>query len=101
MATVHLSVLRCSHRGLNCYSNPVLHAGGTVVIMRTFDPGHALRVIGTEHITRFFGVPAPYQFMLQHPSSPPPALSRLQGAGVGGAPARCRFLKAGQRAASS
>ncbi len=31
--TVHLSVLPLFHTGgLNCYSNPVLHAGGTVVI---------------------------------------------------------------------
>ena len=45
--TVHLSVLPLFHTGgLNCYSNPVLHAGGTVVIMRTFDPGRALRIIG-------------------------------------------------------
>jgi fatty-acyl-CoA synthase len=60
MATVHLSVLPLFHTGgLNCYSNPVLHAGGTVVIMRTFDPGQALRVIGdpAQRITHFFAVP--------------------------------------------
>src|SRR6478752_569753 len=31
--------------GLNCYTNPVLHAGGTVLIMRAFDPGLALQLI--------------------------------------------------------
>jgi fatty-acyl-CoA synthase len=96
MKTVHLSVLPLFHTGgLNCYSNPVLHAGGTVVIMRTFDPGHALRVIGdpAERITHFFGVPAPYQFMLQHPEFATTDLSRLQSAGVGGAPCALPILQ--------
>ena len=94
--TVHLSVLALFHTGgLNCYSNPVLHAGGTVVIMRSFDPGHALRVIGdpAEQITHFFGVPAPYQFMLQHAEFPTTDLSRLRSAGVGGAPCALPILQ--------
>ena len=96
MKTVHLSVLPLFHTGgLNCYSNPVLHAGGTVVIMRSFDPGAALRVIGdaAEGITHFFAVPAPYQFMLQHPEFATTDLSRLQSAGVGGAPCALPILQ--------
>ena len=95
--TVHLSVLPLFHTGgLNCYSNPVLHAGGTVVIMRSFDPGQALRVIGdpAQGITHFFGVPAPYQFMAQHPDFPSTDLSRLRSAGVGGAPCALAILQA-------
>jgi len=48
----------------------VLHAGGTVLIMRTFDPGQALQLISdpTQGINQFFGVPAIYQFMAQHPA---------------------------------
>ena len=43
-STVLLTVLPLFHTGgLNCYTNPVLHAGGTVLIMRAFDPGEALR----------------------------------------------------------
>ena len=39
-STVLLTVLPLFHTGgLNCYTNPVLHAGGTVLIMRAFDPG--------------------------------------------------------------
>ena len=94
--TVHLSVLPLFHTGgLNCYSNPVLHAGGTVVIMRNFDSGAALRVIGdaAEGITHFFAVPAPYQFMLQHPDFASTDLSRLQSAGVGGAPCALPILQ--------
>ena len=45
-SSVLLTVLPLFHTGgLNCYTNPVLHAGGTVMIMRAFDPGTALRLI--------------------------------------------------------
>ena len=95
--TVQLVVLPLFHTGgLNCYANPVLHAGGTVVIMRSFDPGQALRVIGdpAQRISHFFGVPAPYQFMAQHPDFATTDLSRLRGAGVGGAPCALPILQA-------
>jgi len=94
--TVHLNVLPLFHTGgLNCYSNPVLHAGGTVVILKAFDPGEALRVIGDpeQGITHFFGVPAPYQFMLQHPDFDTTDLSRLRMAGVGGAPCALTIME--------
>ena len=81
--------------GLNCYTNPVLHAGGTALIMRAFDPGESLRIIGdtTIGLTHFFGVPSIYQFMCQHPSFAETDLSRLQIAGVGGAPMPVPLLK--------
>ncbi|MBN4047587.1 long-chain fatty acid--CoA ligase [Acidimicrobiaceae bacterium AH-315-P05] len=96
-ATVHLNVLPLFHTGgLNCYSNPVLHAGGTVVILKTFDPGETLAVLGDEAhgITHLFGVPAPYQFMMQHPDFATTDLSRLQIAGVGGAPCALTIMEA-------
>jgi len=95
--TVHLSVLPLFHTGgLNCYSNPVLHAGGTVVIMKTFDAGEALRVIGDprQGVTHFFAVPAPYQFMMQHPEFENTDFTRLRAAGVGGAPCAHAILQA-------
>lgn len=94
--TVHLSVLPLFHTGgLNCYSNPVLHAGGTVVILRSFDPGRALELIGdsSQGITHFFAVPAPYQFMMQHPDFATTDLSRLRAAGVGGAPCALTIMQ--------
>jgi len=94
--TVHLNVLPLFHTGgLNCYSNPVLHAGGTVVILKAFDPGEALRIIGdpAQGITHFFAVPAPYQFMMQHPDFDHTDLSRLQVAGVGGAPCALAIME--------
>jgi len=95
--TVHLNVLPLFHTGgLNCYSNPVLHAGGTVVILKTFDPGEALRILGdpAQGITHFFAVPAPYQFMMQHPDFDATDLSRLRVAGVGGAPCALTIMEA-------
>jgi fatty-acyl-CoA synthase len=94
--TVHLNVLPLFHTGgLNCYSNPVLHAGGTVVLMKQFDPGETLRVIGdpAQGITHFFAVPAPYQFMMQHPDFADTDLSRLCIAGVGGAPCALTIME--------
>ena len=94
--TVHLNVLPLFHTGgLNCYSNPVLHAGGTVVIMQAFDPGETLAALGdpAQGITHFFAVPAPYQFMMQHPDFDSTDLSRLRVAGVGGAPCALSIME--------
>lgn len=94
--TVHLNILPLFHTGgLNCYSNPVLHAGGTVVILKTFDPGETLRVLGdsAQGVTHFFAVPAPYQFMMQHPDFAETDLSRLRIAGVGGAPCALTIME--------
>ncbi|TXL81629.1 long-chain fatty acid--CoA ligase [Vineibacter terrae] len=96
-ATVQLVVLPLFHTGgLNCYANPVLHAGGAILIMRAFEPGAALDHICDEAlgITHFFAVPAPYQFMMQHPKFQDADFSRLQMAGVGGAPCALAILEA-------
>ena len=95
--SVHLSVLPLFHTGgLNCYSNPVLHAGGTVVIMKAFDPAEALGLIGDpkQGITHFFAVPAPCQFMMQHADFETIDFSRLRYAGVGGAPCALTIMEA-------
>ncbi len=102
--TVYLCVLPLFHTGgLNCYTNPVLHAGGTVIVMRAFDPATCLRLISEPMlgVTHFFGVPSNYQFMGQHPEFADADLSRLAVAGVGGAPMPVALLgdlaKAGLR----
>jgi fatty-acyl-CoA synthase len=95
-SSVLLTVLPLFHTGgLNCYTNPVLHAGGTVVIMRAFEPGQALELISdpAQGINVFFGVPAIYQFMSQHPAFETADLSRLVIGGVGGAPMPVPLLK--------
>src|SRR5204863_10120188 len=87
--SVLLTVLPLFHTGgLNCYTNPVMHAGGAVLIMRAFDPGAALQLISDASvgINQFFGVPAIYQFMAQHASFATADFSRIAIGGVGGAP---------------
>jgi len=95
--TVQLVVLPLFHTGgLNCYANPILHAGGRILLMRDFEPGRALEVIGNPDlgVTHFFAVPAPYQFMMQHPNFDSTDLTRLEIAGVGGAPCAEAILSA-------
>jgi fatty-acyl-CoA synthase len=96
-SSVLLTVLPLFHTGgLNCYTNPVLHAGGTVLIMRAFDPALALKLISdpAQGINVFFGVPAIYQFMAQHPAFATSDFSRLIIGGVGGAPMPVPLLNA-------
>ena len=95
-SSVLLTVLPLFHTGgLNCYTNPVLHSGGTVLIMRAFDPGLALQLISdpAQRINVFFGVPSIYQFMAQHPAFATSDFSRLVIGGVGGAPMPVPLLK--------
>ena len=95
-SSVLLTVLPLFHTGgLNCYTNPVLHSGGTVLIMRAFDPGLALQLISdpSNRINVFFGVPSIYQFMAQHPAFAGADFSRLVIGGVGGAPMPVPLLK--------
>jgi fatty-acyl-CoA synthase len=88
-SAVFLGLLPLFHTGgLNVFSYPVFQVGGTVIIMRNFDAGEALRLIGDPSVgvTHLFGVPANYQFMMQHPRFTETDMRRLVFAGVGGAP---------------
>ncbi|CCD92465.1 putative O-succinylbenzoate--CoA ligase [Bradyrhizobium sp. ORS 375] len=99
-SSVLLTVLPLFHTGgLNCYTNPVMHVGGTVLIMRAFDPGQALQLISdpAQGINVFFGVPAIYQFMAQHPAFATADFSRLVIGGVGGAPMPVPLLETWER----
>jgi fatty-acyl-CoA synthase len=99
-ASVFLGLLPLFHTGgLNVFSYPVFMVGGTVIIMRSFDPGEALRLIGDPAVgvTHLFGVPANYQFMMQHPRFTETDMSRLVFAGVGGAPTPDAILETWQR----
>jgi fatty-acyl-CoA synthase len=74
--------------GLNLYANPIFHWGGLNIIARDFDPARAFQTISdSQHpLTHFFGVPAIYLFMSQHPDFEQTDLSRIQSWGCGGAP---------------
>ena len=94
--TVQLVVLPLFHTGgMNCYANPVLHAGGELILIRDFDPGLALSILGSDEykVSHFFAVPAPYQFMMNHPDFDITDLSYLRVAGIGGAPCAEAILR--------
>ena len=95
--TVHLSVLPLFHTGgINCYTNVVLHAGGTVAVMRSFDPARTLDLLQDPEwgFTHFFGVPAHYLFMSQQPGFAEARLDHLAVCGVGGAPCALAIIEA-------
>jgi fatty-acyl-CoA synthase len=87
--SVQYSVLPTFHiGGLNLYANPLLHWGGTAVIARENDPGRTLQALSNPdlRVTHFFGVPAIYLFMAQHPDFDTTDLSNVKSWGCGGAP---------------
>lgn len=52
---------------LNLFLNGGMLVGATHVLLPAFDPAEVLRVMESERITAYFGVPTMYQFLLDHP----------------------------------
>ncbi|MCU0498465.1 MAG: long-chain fatty acid--CoA ligase [Anaerolineae bacterium] len=87
--SVHYVVLPTFHTGgLNLYANPIFHLGGTNIIARNFDPELTLKTISDPslRVSHFFGVPAIYLFLSQHPDFDQSDLTAIQSWGCGGAP---------------
>jgi fatty-acyl-CoA synthase len=81
-----LSVLPYFHTGgLNLHAIPLIHAGGTVEIMKQFEPGAAIERLESG-VSMFFGVPAIYLFIGQHPRFARADFSRVRHWGAGGSP---------------
>jgi fatty-acyl-CoA synthase len=72
--------------GIGLFTLPLIHVGGTVVIQRTFDPQETLRLLKEERVTLFFGVPAIFLFLIQHPAFSPEAFRNTRLVMSGGAP---------------
>lgn len=84
-SSVGLNVLPTFHTGgLNLYTTPLLHLGGTGVILREFDADVMLRWLTSGDITHFFGVPAVYQFLAEHPGWEDADMSGVQSWACGG-----------------
>lgn len=64
---------------------PCLHAGATMVIMRSFHPLHVIQAIDNYKVTHIFGVPAHYQQLLRREEFYP-SLRQLNGAFCAAAP---------------
>ncbi len=88
--TVFLCCMPTFHTGgLNCYANPVLFCGGTVVVMGEFNAERALGLMSDPSmgITHFFGVPSMYLMLSELPSFVDAQFPAFRVAGLGGAPA--------------
>lgn len=70
--------------GIQLVSLPTLIAGGTVIVLPSFDAGRALALM--QRLDVFFGVPAVYQQMALEPAFESADLSRVRAWGCGGAP---------------
>jgi len=81
-----LNVLPMFHTaGINLYSTCMFLVGGCVLVQRQFDPAQALEMLNTR-ATVFFGVPAIYQALWQHPAFDAARLARqMRSWGCGGA----------------
>jgi len=96
-----LNVLPLFHTaGINLYSSAVFLAGGTVLVARAFEPDQAMDVL-ENRATIFFGVPAVYQAILEHPAFSGDRLRNVRSWGCGGAPLALpvarRFVEQGIR----
>ena len=72
--------------GIGLFTLPMLYDGGTVVIQRTFDPVKTLALLKEERITLFFGVPAIFLALIQHPGFDAGAFKNVRLVMSGGAP---------------
>ncbi|MBY4598167.1 acyl-CoA synthetase [Ottowia caeni] len=96
-SSVQLVILPLFHiGGINSHANPILHAGGTVVLQHRFDAGDVLKLIGDPKwgVTRMTGVPAQYQFLANHPDFASTDLSRIEFLGMGGSPCALATIEA-------
>lgn len=72
--------------GLNVTTLVTLQKGGHIVVMATFDPSQALKLITEHRVTTMFGVPAMFLFISQLPEFAEADLSSLRRLICGGAP---------------
>ena len=92
--STNLNVLPTFHTdGLNLYTTPCLHLGARSVNMADFDPGKVLQWLESGEITHFFGVPAIYQFLAEHPGWEAADLTKVESWACGGAPMPVALLQ--------
>ncbi|NRF90971.1 long-chain fatty acid--CoA ligase [Paenibacillus frigoriresistens] len=72
--------------GLNALSLPVLHAGGTVVVVQHFDAEHTLELLNREKCTIALLVPTMYHMLIQSPAFAEAVFPTMHTFLSGGAP---------------
>ena len=79
--------------GLNWTVNPTLLRGGSVVLVRGFDPPATLAVISEQRVTSFFAVPTMLDALSRQPDFDTIDLSALRTIGAAGAPLPLPLLR--------
>jgi fatty-acyl-CoA synthase len=82
--------------GLLVYTVPLLTVGGTVVIMRRWDPEQLLTLIESERVTLFFAVPTQYQALHDSPRFRSTSFSSVRFMTSGGAAMPVPLIQAWQ-----
>lgn len=72
--------------GINLHTLPTLMAGGQVLVLPGFDADVMIGLLAEGRLDHFFGVPAVYLQLSQHPRFDQVDLSRVRHWGCGGAP---------------
>jgi fatty-acyl-CoA synthase len=80
--------------GFNVLTTPLLHRGGTVIVMKQFDAKQSLDIIARERCTVVFAVPTMFQMMLEHPAFGGADLSSVRFFIAGGAPCPVSLIEA-------
>jgi len=93
-ASVSLNVLPTFHTGgLNLYVTPCIRLGARSIVLREFDPEIVLGHLASGEVTHFFGVPAVYQFLAEHPGWAEAPLETVLSYACGGAPMPVALLE--------
>ncbi|HZS07956.1 MAG TPA: long-chain fatty acid--CoA ligase [Blastocatellia bacterium] len=95
ITTVHAPLFHTG--GFNVLTLPLLHVGGTVVMLRCFDGTQVLEAIERYRCTVAFGVPTMFQMMMESPRFPGTDLSSLRFLISGGAPCPLPLIEAYQQ----
>ncbi|MBI1761180.1 MAG: long-chain fatty acid--CoA ligase [Acidobacteria bacterium] len=95
VTTIHAPLFHTG--GLNVLTTPLLHIGGTLVMMRGFEATQWLAALERYRCTIVFGVPTMFQMMLEAPRFAEADLSSLRLCITGGAPCPVPLIEAYQR----
>jgi fatty-acyl-CoA synthase len=80
--------------GWHVLTTPVLHRGGTILLLPGFDPEQVLRLCGARGVTLLFGVPTMLQMMREAPAFQSADLASVRYAIVGGEPMPLPLIRA-------
>jgi long-chain acyl-CoA synthetase len=80
--------------GCHAVMNPLMAAGGKLVLIHKWDPEIAMQLIERERVSGTGGVPTIAWQLLEHPALGKYDLSSLEGISYGGAPAAAELVRA-------